>query len=186
VIAEPAWSTLGFSDISGTYLALPKTITLTRTWAIGAPLGSGGFGRVFEATGDDGSSAVAKFVARAPGADRELLFVNPAGVRNVIPIIDKGEVSDSLVLVMPRAEKSLRDHLGQAGPALPLDEAIPILIDVAQTLEDLASRVVHRDIKPENVLLLGGHWCLADFGIARYADATTGDVTWKGFMTMSL
>ena len=28
--------------------------------------------------------------------------------------------------------------------------------------------VVHRDIKPENVLLLNGHWHIADFGIARY------------------
>ena len=27
--------------------------------------------------------------------------------------------------------------------------------------------VVHRDIKPENILLLDGHWHLADFGIAR-------------------
>lgn len=162
---------------------LPNTITLTRTWTIGAPLGSGGFGRVCEARGDDGSAAVAKFVAKAPGADREMLFANPAGVRNIVPIIDKGEDGDSWVLVMPRAEKSLRDHLRLAGPALSLEQAIPILIDVAQTLEDLATSVVHRDIKPENVLLLGGHWCLADFGIARYADATTGDVTWKGFMT---
>lgn len=162
---------------------MPRTIKLGQHWTIGEQLGGGGFGRVFEATGDDGSTAVAKFVAKSPGADREMLFVNLAGVRNVVPIIDKGEDGDSWVLVMPRAAKSLRDHLREARVALPLDQAIPILIDVAQTLEDLASRVVHRDIKPENVLLLDGHWCLADFGIARYADATTGDVTWKGFMT---
>ena len=31
---------------------------------------------------------------------------------------------------------------------------------------------MHRDIKPENTLWLGGHWCLGDFGISRYAEAT--------------
>jgi serine/threonine protein kinase len=45
--------------------------------------------------------------------------------------------------------------------------------DVAVALVDLAGKVVHRDLKPENVLLLNGTWCLADFGISRYAEATT-------------
>lgn len=39
--------------------------------------------------------------------------------------------------------------------------------------------MVHRDLKPENVLLLDGKWCLADFGISRYADATTAPDTRK-------
>ena len=43
--------------------------------------------------------------------------------------------------------------------------------------------VVHRDIKPENVLLYQGRWCLADFGIARYAAATTAPDTHKFSMT---
>lgn len=43
--------------------------------------------------------------------------------------------------------------------------------------------MVHRDLKPENVLLLDGHWCLADFGISRYAEATTAPDTKKFSMT---
>ena len=35
------------------------------------------------------------------------------------------------------------------------------------------------DIKPENILLLDGRWQLADFGIARYAGATTAPDTLK-------
>ena len=43
---------------------------------------------------------------------------------------------------------------------------------------------MHRDIKPENILLLDGHWHLADFGIARYAEATTAPDTLKHAMTL--
>ena len=85
---------------------------------------------------------------------------------------------------MAEAEKSLRDYLDHAPGALSVDVSIPVLIDVAEALvEAIAGRVVHRDIKPENILLLNQHWCLADFGIARYAEATTAPDTRKYAMT---
>ncbi len=43
---------------------------------------------------------------------------------------------------------------------------------------------MHRDVKPQNVLLLEGRWCLADFGIARYAEASTAPDTRKFAMSM--
>ena len=118
-------------------------------------------------------------VPKAPGAQRELLFVDLGDARNVVPIIDSGETHDSWVLVMPRAEKSLRQHFSEAAGPLSVSDAVAILSDVATALADLDGRVVHRDLKPENILLLDGNWCLADFGIARYADATTAPDTWK-------
>lgn len=54
-----------------------------------------------------------------------------------------------------------------------------ILSDVATALSDIDTKVVHRDLKPENVLLLNGAWCLADFGISRYAEASTAPDTQK-------
>ena len=42
---------------------------------------------------------------------------------------------------------------------------------------------MHRDIKPENILLLDGRWRLADFGIARYTEATTAPDTLKYSMS---
>ncbi|WP_307628702.1 serine/threonine-protein kinase [Streptomyces turgidiscabies] len=155
-------------------------LALNKEWAVGARIGDGGFGAVFEAENTAGEKAAVKLVPKTPGTEREMLFTDLDGVRNVVPVIDSGEHEDQWVLVMPRAEKSLRDHLQEHGQ-LPLNEAVAVLADVAEALADLKDReVVHRDLKPENVLLLGGRWCLADFGIARYAEATTAQHTYKG------
>ena len=156
-----------------------KRIKLEREWLLGEQIGSGGFGKVFEVRTDDCESAVAKFVDKAQGAQRDLLAVNLGDARNTIPIIEHGETQDYFVLIMPRAEKSLRQHLKEKHRPLSASEAIPILTDIATTLADLDRKVVHRDIKPENVLFYRGAWCLTDFGISRYADATTAPDTWK-------
>ncbi|WP_338688922.1 serine/threonine-protein kinase [Bradyrhizobium sp. 26S5] len=159
-------------------------VNLSDQWTLGVQIGGGGFGKVYEATNADGKNAVIKLVPEAPGAERELLFVNLDGARYVVPILDSGEYEDSTnqtqywAFLMPRAQKSLRDHLLANGTLQPLD-AISILLDIAATLSDLDGKVVHRDLKPENVLLLDGHWCLADFGISRYAEATTAPDTRK-------
>jgi hypothetical protein len=156
-----------------------EKLRLKREWELGDPLGEpGGFGRVFEARSADGEPAVAKLIPKNPGAERELSFSGD-GKRNVVPIIDSGEHGDEWAIIMPRADKSLLQHLKESGGTLPLDECINIMTDIAVALADLDSDVVHRDLKPANVLLLDGHWCLADFGLARYADAATATHTWK-------
>ena len=153
-------------------------LRLRRTWTVGDRIGSGGFGHVYLVNAGE-EEAVAKLVPKAPGADRELLFVNLADVRNVAPVIDSGEHGDYWVLIMPRAEMSLREHLDSSGGSLTLAEAIVVLKDICDALADLDGRVVHRDLKPENVLRLSAVWCLADFGISRYAEATTAPDTQK-------
>jgi len=158
-------------------------IVLSRTWLLGSQLDSGGFGRIFEAVADDDSAAVVKLVPKAPGASRELLFEPLSGSPNIIPILDLGEWNDSYAIVMPQADKSLRHHLESSGDKLGFDESITVLTDVANGLAVLNSDVVHRDLKPENILLFDGHWCLADFGIARYAEAATAPDTHKYSMT---
>ena len=156
-----------------------QRIKLEREWVCGKQIGSGGFGKVFEARTDDCQSAVAKFVDKTEGAQRDLLVVNLDDARNTIPILEHGEIQDYFVLIMPRAEKSLRQYLKEKNRPLSVSKAIQILTDVANTLADLDGKVVHRDIKPENILLYRGTWCLTDFGISRYADATTASDTWK-------
>ena len=156
-----------------------KSIKLNQEWKVGDQIGAGGFGRVFAAENAAGTRAVVKLVPKAPGADRELLFENLKGIQGVIPIIDSGEDEKHWILVMPRAERSLRDHLVLAGGSLSVPDATAILIDIAAALAEIDGKIVHRDLKPENILYFDGSWRLADFGISRYAEATTAPDTQK-------
>jgi serine/threonine-protein kinase len=158
-----------------------ETLKLERAWLVGDRISSGGMAEVWEVTSGSEEGA-AKLIPKAPGADRELLFVDVAAT-NVVPVIDRGEHGDYWVIVMPRATMSLRDLLSDRNEPLSLDEALTVLGDVAAALADLDDEVVHRDLKPENVLLLDGRWQLSDFGISRYAEATTATETRKFALT---
>ena len=162
---------------------IPERIHLNGEWQIHSQLAEGGFGRVYNATGTNGESAVAKFIPQDPGADRELLFQELTGLPNIVPILDTGEWDSFWVLVMPKAEKSLRTYLEENIGILTLESALKVLVDIVEALVAMEETVVHRDIKPENILLLNGKWCLSDFGISRYAEATTANDTRKFYMT---
>jgi eukaryotic-like serine/threonine-protein kinase len=55
-------------------------LSLSKEWVIGERIGGGGFGEVWEAVSGDEAAAI-KFIPKAPGAERELLFVDLAGTR---------------------------------------------------------------------------------------------------------
>jgi eukaryotic-like serine/threonine-protein kinase len=62
-------------------------LQLGQAWTLGERIGGGGFGQVFAARSETGDDVVAKLVPKAPGAEREMLFVNLSDVRNVVPVI---------------------------------------------------------------------------------------------------
>ena len=158
-------------------------INLKHRWHLGDRIGEGGFAQVYRAWAEGLKPAVVKLIPQLPGAERELLFEHPEGIPNIVPTIESGEWNDHWVLVMPEADKSLRDYLDENGGRLTVDDAVATLIDIAEALVAIEEHVVHRDLKPENILLLNGRWCLADFGIAKYAEATTAANTMKGAKT---
>ncbi|GAY14186.1 serine/threonine-protein kinase [Mycobacterium sp. shizuoka-1] len=165
--------------VSGEELVLRQ-----KSWFVVEPLNadSAGFGDLYVVRDGLGNEAVAKLVVKDPGAERELLIgaaTQAAQYRNVVPVLDDGEHGDSWVLVMPRAEKSLAKLLEDRGGSLTVDEALAVLTDIAVALGEISGALVHRDLKPQNVLLLDGSWRLADFGISRYAAATTATDTHK-------
>jgi serine/threonine-protein kinase len=114
-------------------------------------------------------------VAVALGAERfkrEIGIATKFSHPHVLPLYDSGEADGSMYYVMPFIEgESLREKLDRE-KQLAVPEAVRIAAEVADAL-DYAHRqgVIHRDIKPENILLEDGHALVADFGIARAAEA---------------
>jgi tetratricopeptide (TPR) repeat protein len=100
---------------------------------------------------------------------------------HILSVYDSGEDAGRLWYIMPYVEGgSLRDRLRREG-RLPLRDAVRIAREIADALEYAHGRdVIHRDIKPENILLAQGHARLADFGIARAAEATGEELTRAG------
>ena len=108
---------------------------------------------------------------------------------NVAQILDLGEESDSLYLVMEWIDgdslAKLFRAVERAGTPLPPSIVTRILIDTcaglhaAHELRDKSGallNVVHRDVSPQNILVsVRGHVKLIDFGIAKARDRVAGD-----------
>ena len=94
----------------------------------------------------------------------------------IVPVFDRGETEDGAYYIameyLPGG--TLEDRLAGAGRLSP-HEAVEVAFQVAEALQTAHERgVVHRDVKPGNVLLTrSGQAKVADFGIARAAEATT-------------
>jgi eukaryotic-like serine/threonine-protein kinase len=151
---------------------------------LGAP---GGFGTVYLGNGSDGKEVAIK-ILHAVGDDglRELEFANALTGRvtkHVIPIVDCGidGATSSACIVMEKAEKTLREFISEHGAIESQDTAAIIRQIILGLLE--AGDWVHRDLKPENILLREDRWQVADFGIARQADASTSSHTLRRFLS---
>jgi len=164
-----------------------RKLTLTfHEWQIdeATQLGrAGGFGSVFVGSGTDGQAVAIKLINLDVGdaAQRELEFAKAfvgRRTQNIIPILDFGvdTITKRSCIVMARAEESLRDTIAK-GP-INQSEAINIVSQIARGLLE-ADDWIHRDLKPENILKLDAFWRIADFGIARMAEASTATLTFK-------
>ena len=93
---------------------------------------------------------------------------------NIVPIHRADEIDGRVFFVMGFVDgESLAQRVAARG-ALPSNEVVPLLHDVAAALHE-AHRlgIVHRDIKAENILIdqRTGRAMVTDFGIARVAEA---------------
>src|SRR5918995_1418564 len=95
---------------------------------------------------------------------------------HTVPVFDWGETGDGSYYIAMEylLSGSLKDHILQRG-ALPPKTVVEVALQIAKALRAAHERgVIHRDIKPRNILITdSGHVKVADFGIARAAEATT-------------
>jgi len=95
---------------------------------------------------------------------------------NIVQVYDRGEAGDgtSYIAMEYVPGGTLKDRLLERG-ALPVRTTAAVALQIAEALQVAHERgVIHRDIKPHNILITdSGHVKVADFGIARAADATT-------------
>jgi serine/threonine-protein kinase len=161
----------------------PPPDMLGGKYRIERELGRGGMARVYLAHDVKHARDVAVKVIRPELAAslgrarflREIAIAARLRHPNIVPLYDSGDADGVLYFVMPYEEgPSLRAHLDRSG-ALPLDECVSTLRDVARALAYAHERgVVHRDVKPDNVMLSGGAAVVTDFGIAKAIAAAAG------------
>ena len=140
-------------------------------------IGAGGMGEVWRATDTTlGREVAIKALPAAVLQDPERLarFEREAKVLaalnhpNVATIHGFHREDGQLFLVMELVPgEDLAQRIGRG--ALPVEEAVPIAIQMAEALEAAHERgIVHRDLKPANVKLLpSGRIKVLDFGLAK-------------------
>jgi eukaryotic-like serine/threonine-protein kinase len=146
-------------------------------YEIAATIGIGGMGEVYRATDSRLKRDVAIKVLPqyfAADADRVARFQREAEMlaalnhQNIAHIYGLERRDETTALVMELVDgPTLADRLARG--AIPLDEALPIAMQIADALEAAHERgIVHRDLKPANVKLRpDGTVKVLDFGIAK-------------------
>ncbi len=93
---------------------------------------------------------------------------------NIVTIYDVGEDQDLAYIAMDYLAGESLEHYTKPEKLLPIDEAMAVVIKVAEALEYAHSRqVVHRDIKPANIMYerQTGQLKITDFGVASLINA---------------
>ncbi|HEY3803020.1 MAG TPA: serine/threonine-protein kinase [Kofleriaceae bacterium] len=157
-------------------------------FTLGALLGRGAMGEVYEAQGPSGVVAIKLLSQSSLGNPTYVLrflreLRTAAGVHSphVVRVVEVGE-QPVPYLVMERLDgQSLAEVLRGRGAFSP-EEAIELARHVGSGITAAAAAgIVHRDLKPQNVFRDRDVWKVLDFGVAREADhdgntLTKGDV----------
>ena len=95
---------------------------------------------------------------------------------HIVPVFAWGETGGGMYYIVMEylPGGTLKDRITSKG-ALPARTAAAVALQIAEALQAAHEQgMIHRDIKPHNILITdSGHVKVADFGIARAAEATT-------------
>jgi serine/threonine protein kinase len=146
-------------------------------YRIDGVLGVGGMGRVYQATGPDGTSVALK-VVKADLArdsvfrkrfDREARIAQSVVHPNLVPVLDAGEEGGVPYLTQRYIQGgSLAQQIEQRGQ-LDIEATVRACSEVSGALDALhANDLIHRDVKPANILVDEQGVCyITDFGLAK-------------------
>ena len=160
------------------------------TWEVGAVLGRGSMGEVYEArnanTGVEGAVKLLRreLLGEAAHVERFFREVRTAGTidsRHVVRVLDASAPEDPLpFLVMERLRGKTLGEMLRTGP-LDRDQLAALVAQVSTVLDAArAANIVHRDLKPHNLFLADdGTWRVLDFGVALLGDSS-GTLTQGG------
>ncbi|MBM7112160.1 protein kinase [Archangium primigenium] len=149
---------------------------------LGAPLGTGGFSRVYGAVREaDGREVALKVSREASRGDfserfaREAAALRRVGAPTVPALLGEGQVAGHPFLVLERLRGQTLAEALAAWPgtgALPLERVRALLADVGAAVARVhQAGVVHRDLKPENLFLRAdGPLGVLDLGLARFRE----------------
>ena len=149
-------------------------------YKISERIGTGGMGEVYLATDvTAGRNAALKLlplrftgdVERLKRFEQEAHAVVGLNHPNILTVYEIGEDHSIHYIASELIEgETLRERLARG--AMPLDEAVDVVIQVASALGAAhQAGIVHRDIKPENIMLRpDGYVKVLDFGIAKLAE----------------
>src|SRR6185369_203912 len=157
-------------------------------YEITAHLGSGGMGKVYQATDSKlGRSVAIKVLpeAFAKDADRVSRFEREARVLaslnhpHIAAIYGFERSVDQIFLVMELAPgETLAQRIAQSRNGLPLDEVLSFARQITQALEAAhQAGIIHRDLKPANIKITpDGTVKVLDFGLAKVMTPTDSNV----------
>ncbi len=160
-------------------------------YELGAVIGRGAMGEVYEATDplarSGGTARVAiKLLSQASLGNpthvlrflRELRTAAGITSPHVVRVLEVGEAPVPY-LVMERLEGVTLGELLKGKTALSLGEVGDLITQIGAGITAAATAgIVHRDLKPQNLFLHRGEWKILDFGVARAIDS--GDTLTSG------
>lgn len=178
--------------------SIPPGTVLGGKYTLGAKLGSGGMGAVFEATDSAGRTVAVKTLLVGPGASaaaaetrarfaREIEACARLHHKNVLALIDHGvdDATGAPYLVMPRMRGQDLGALLTRVKVLEPTVAVPLVLQACRGVAaGHAAGIIHRDIKPSNLFLEEEAGLVvvkvSDFGLAKVQDAGIDSLTSSG------